>query len=651
MEPELATIRRGCPGVELRGAEHLCRSQLDRFQAALEEGRPITVACTQEAPVFEQEAEESEADITFVNIREQAGWAKEGRAASAKMAALLAMAQVPMPSTPVLGLESQGVCLVLGRDEAAIQAATRLADTLDITLLLTGQEEVQPPRATPFPILAGRVAQATGWLGQFELVVNGYAAPIPSSRASFRWGQAKDGARSRCDIVLDLTGGTPLFHETREGYLRADPANPAAVLEAVLRAQSLVGTFEKPRFVTFTENLCAHARNRRTACTRCLDVCPTGAITPGKDSVAISAEICAGCGSCAAVCPTGAARYALPPAEAVGARIRAALTAFRAAGGEHPVLLFHAEQGEALIDALARHGDGLPARVIPVRVNEVTQIDLSILAAATAWGAAGLRLLLPARRPEGAEGVLRNIETLNAVTRGLGLGERAAAIETDDPFSVGEALAGLRLKALWKPDESLPLGAPREVALRALRALHVASGSAIPTLPLPALAGFGAAQVKAEDCTLCLACTMVCPVGAFRANPDRPELTFLEDACVQCGLCAATCPEKVITLEPRLNFAPEAREPQLVKREEPMPCNRCGKPFGTRSSVERVKRKLSASGHWMFQNPKHLAVLELCEDCRVIEATLGGIDPYAGTTRPETRTTEDYLRDGEETKH
>ncbi|RVT97150.1 4Fe-4S dicluster domain-containing protein [Rhodovarius crocodyli] len=653
MEPDLALIRRGCPGVELRGAEHLCRSQLDRFQAALAEGRPITVACTQEAPTFEQEGEE--ADLTFVNIRENAGWARQGRDASAKMAALLAMAQVPMPATPVVAMESQGVCLVLGRDEVAIDAARRLAETLDITVLLTGQEDVQPASSTPFPILAGRVAQATGWLGAFELVVNGYAAPIPSSRAAYRWGTPRDGARSRCDIVLDLTGGAPLFHETRDGYLRADPANPAAVLEVVLRAQSLIGEFEKPRFVTFTDSLCAHSRNRRTGCSRCLDVCPTGAITPGKDSVAISAEICAGCGSCAAVCPTGAARYALPPAEALGQRIRAGLQAYRRAGGEHPVLLLHAEKGEAMIEALARHGDGLPARVIPVRVNEATQIDLSILAAATAWGAAGLRVLMPARRPEGAEGVLRNIETLNAVTAGLGLGERAAAIETDDPFTLGDALAGLSLKAVWKPDEALAIGAPREVALRSLRALHGASGSAIPALPLPALAGFGAAQVKADGCTLCLACTMVCPVGAFRSNPDAPELSFLEDACVQCGLCAATCPEKVITLEPRLNFAPEAREPRVVKREEPMPCRHCGKPFGTRSSVERVKQKLAASGHWMFTDPKRLAVLELCEDCRAIEATTGGLDPYAGPTRPDTRTTEDYLRDAQranqETKH
>jgi len=56
-----------------------------------------------------------------------------------------------------------------------------------------------------------------------------------------------------------------------------------------------------------------------------------------------------------------------------------------------------------------------------------------------------------------------------------------------------------------------------------------------------------------------------------------------------------------------------------------------------------VKAKLTATGHWMFADPSRLAVLEMCEDCRAIEATFGGVDPYAGPPRPVTRTTEDYL--------
>lgn len=661
MAPDPAAIGRAC-GAEARGAEQLCRHQLDRFLAALAQApEAVTVACRQEAPLFAQEAEAAgyAGALSFADIREAAGWSAEGAAAGPKMAALIAAAAVPMPETPLVSLESRGVTLVLGRDGVALSAADALKDRLDLTVLLTGAEPVEPPRRAEYPVLRGRVRAATGWLGAFEAVVDGFAAPAPSSRARYAWGSPRDGARSTADLILDLTGGAPLFpaHELRQGYLRADPDDAAAVERLLRQAADLTGVFDKPRFVAFDPGLCAHSRNRKTGCTRCLDVCPTGAITPPdgkvvKDHVLISAEICAGCGACAAVCPTGAATYTLPPADAVLKRLRALLLTYTKAGGRDAVLLLHdAAHGEPLIDALARHGDGLPARVLPLALNEVTQADLSIFAAAFAYGASAVRVLGRGRRGEGWDGMARNLDTAEAVTSGLGLGgaaPRAAAIETDDPFSLGEALRAIpAMPFAFAPASFLPMGKPREITLTGFRALSALAGAAAGPIPLPAQAGFGVARVAAEGCTLCLACTMVCPTGAFAANPETPQLSFLEDACVQCGLCAATCPEKVITLEPRLNLAPEATQRTVVKEEQPWCCPRCAKPFGMKSSIERVKAKLAASGHWMFSDPGRLAVLELCEDCRVIEATTGGIDPYAGPDRPTVKTTEDYLREAE----
>ncbi len=642
-------------GTELRMAEHLCRSQLDRFLAALGENRPMTVACTQEAPLFTQEAEEAgfAGTLDFVNVREHAGWSAEGAAAGPKMAGLLASAAVPLPSISLVSMTSQGIALILGRDAVALEAARALSEKLDITVLLTGEEAVTPARRVEFPVLRGRARTATGHLGDFTVTVDDTSAASPASRAAYLWGEGKNGTQSRCDVILDLSGRPALFHETRQGYLRADPRDPVAVAKAMAAAGELVGTFDKPRFVNFEQGLCAHSRNKKTGCTRCLDLCPTGAITPsGKDWVNVSNEICAGCGACAAVCPTGAIQYALPTADALARRMRAMLLGFAEAGGRDPILLIHDDaHGEALIDALARHGEGLPARVLPIRVNEVSQLDLSLLTGAFAWGAAGLALLLPGRRGHGTEGVFRNLDYVNTALTGLGLAPRAQAIETDDPFTLAEALSALKpLRTSWTADGFLPLGAPREVMRQAFRALHGASGSQATQVAMPEKAPFGLARVDTEGCTLCLACTMVCPTSAFTANPETPQLRFLEEACVQCGLCAVTCPEKVITLEPRLNFAPEAARPVVVKEEPPAECPSCGKLFGMKSSVERVKAKLTASGHWMFQDPARLAMLDLCEDCRVSAATNAALDPYATTERPRTKTTEDYLREAERAK-
>jgi len=646
-----AALTRGCGG-RLRTGEQLCRSQLDRFLAALGEDA-VTVGCTQEAPLFRQEAEAAghRGALDFVNVREQAGWSDQGDRAGPKMAALLAAAGVPMPATPLVPLSSEGVTLVLGRDAAALGLAATLQSSLDLTVLLTGAEEVEPLATGTFPVLRGRARAATGWLGHFAVTIDGYAAAAPSSRGAYRWGRGQDGAQSRCDMILDLTGGPPLFpaHEARLGYLRADPGDAAAVARLARDAEALVGQFDKPRFVTFDAGLCAHSRNRRTGCTRCLDLCPTGAITPAapghRDSVAISAEICAGCGACAAVCPTGAATYALPPPDALLRRARVLLRAFHAAGGTAPTLLLHGEAGEAMFDALSRHGPGLPADVLPLRVGEASALDLATLVAPYAWGAGRVRVLLPARRPHGADGVLRNLDTAAALLGGLGLQAVPDAIEQDDPFAMLDALrAAPPGVALPRDADFLPLGTPREMLKAALAALRGALETPAAIIPLPPAAGFGAALV-ADGCTLCLSCTTVCPTGAFAANPDRPELSFLEDACVQCGLCAATCPEKVITLEPRISLLPEAGQRIVLRQEAPAECPQCHKLFGTRSAIDRVKRKLSASGHWMFADPARLALLDLCEDCRVFAATGDGaqtaIDPYAGPARPRTRTDRD----------
>lgn len=647
-------LTRACPGHDLRFADQLCRRELERFQAALGPEAALVVGCTQEAPLFEEAAGENALpDITFVNLRETAGWSAEADAAGPKMAALIAAAVAAPSEAPLVSLKSEGITLIYGRDETAIALAERLKDVLDVTVLLTRPGEVAPPRRTDFPVLKGTIARATGWLGAFELTVNDFAHPAPSSRDRLVFGAPRDGAVSRCDIVVDVSGGVPLFPagELRVGYLRADPGDPAAVARLAFEASQLVGEFDKPRYVTYEAALCAHSRSKKTGCTRCLDLCPTGAITPDGDHVAISAEICAGCGACAAVCPTGAATYALPASDALMARLRSLLHTYSEAGGERAVVLFHDEaHGSALIDALARHGAGLPAHVLPVAVNEVTQLGLDAFAAALAYGAAAIRVLTRARPKHDMTALLRNLAYMDAIAVPLGFGEGSVAtIETDDPDQLAAALAGVPVPAAALRRQAarfLPLGRGRELTVMTLKELRNVAPLAVDALPLPERAPFGTVHVDAEGCTLCLACVSACPSGALGDNPDKPMLTFAEDRCVQCGLCAATCPEKVITLEPRIDFAAWAAPPVTKKEEEPFHCIACGKPFGTRSTIERIVVRLEGR-HWMFsgEHAQRIAVIKMCEDCRVEAVVNESFDPHGAPARPAPRTTEDYLRE------
>src|SRR6478752_7983853 len=146
MPLDAEAIGRACPA-KIAQADQLCGLELERFKRALADGTPITVACTQEAPLFREVAEDfPQAQLTFANIRETGGWSNDAAAAGPKAAALIAAAQEDMPPISLVTLQSNGVALIYGRDEVAVEAAQRLAHRLDITVLLTSPGDVTPRR-------------------------------------------------------------------------------------------------------------------------------------------------------------------------------------------------------------------------------------------------------------------------------------------------------------------------------------------------------------------------------------------------------------------------------------------------------------------------------------------------------------------------
>ena len=609
----------------------LCTDQIGIAAEAIKAGN-VTVACQQERRRFEDLSVEIEAELPeFVDIRDRAGWHSGQGDAAPKMAALVAEAHLPAPGPRVLDVASEGTCLLLAPSELATEVAAQLADTLAITVLLDqGAEGTADPR---YDVVRGRLRKASGSLGNFSVTFDQLEMLIPGGRGAPEFTPPRNGAVSQCDIILDLSGNMSLFPapHKRDGYLRADPGSANAVADVVRQAMQMIGTFEKPLYVRLTENLCAHSRAEQPACSNCLDLCPTGAITSAGDHVAIDPLICAGCGSCSAVCPSGAITYDAPPVDTLFRRLSTLASTYRKAGGKSPRLLVHDEEhGLEMAQLFARYGAGLPVDVIPFAVNALAGFGHAEMLAALGCGFGHVDILLSPRTERDV------IEVQADIARAISGSNTIRLLQETDPDALETALDTDVLQP--EHETLLPMGSRRQVARLAGRTLQ----PDVRMIDLPAGAPYGAVLVDTDACTLCLSCVSLCPSGALGDNPDLPQLRFQEDACLQCGLCANICPENAITLKPQLNLSDEAFTQVVVHEEEPFACIECGSLFGVKSTVEKITEKL-AGKHAMFASSEAAKMIQMCDNCRVNAQYHAQNNPLAGKERPRVRTSDDYF--------
>jgi len=640
----------------------LCRKEVGSFQEALKD-EACVVACTQEAPLFTELAEsaKSATRLEFVNVREHAGWSKEGAQATPKIAALLALADLPEPeAVPGVSYQSGGQLLIIGPAAAAIAWADKLVDQLEVSVLLTGGRGGELPDSRRYPVFSGAVASLKGHLGAFEVAwqqvnpidlevctrCNACIRACPEQAIDFSYQIDLDKCRShrecvkacgaigavdfdrvgrarseRFDMVLDLSAQAVIRSaQLPQGYL-APGNDPLEQALAAVQLGQMVGEFEKPRFFAYDATICAHSRSSKTGCNQCLDVCSTGAITPDGDHVKVDPHLCMGCGGCATVCPSGAMSHAYPRVPDLGARLKRLLSVYSQAGGKDACLLFHNAGGSrALIARLARRGHGLPARVIPLEVHHPATIGMDVLLAAIAYGASQVVTLAePKEAAEYGEAVKKQMAFAESIVGGLGYGgTHFRLLATDDHAVLEKELWALAPAATSSKAATYNLSAEKRSTLD-FAIDHLAKLAPKPqeVIALATGAPFGQIVVDKQTCTLCMACVGACPESALVDGRDRPMLKFIERNCVQCGLCEATCPEDAITLLPRLLLAAQAKQEVALNEAEPFNCVRCGKPFGTRKMVDNMLGKLT--GHSMFPGAGALKRLQMCADCRVVD--------------------------------
>ena len=545
-----------------------------------------------------------------MNDRPAIDWVQENRNAAARAAALSAVLPPPAEVVQTVAYTSTGKTLIVGGAALALPCADQLCGVLPVTVLLTSppSDGVDPARG--YPALHCSHIQVSGWLGAFDA----------------RWRDAGRGVllrEGKFDLVLDLSP-EPLIkvHQKPHGYY-APGADQAGIAEAIESLAQMIGEFEKPKYFKYKERLCAHSRNGQAGCSACIDICSAKAVASAGDLVRVNPYLCAGCGACTTVCPTGALAYAYPGAPYTGERMRTVLAHYAREGGLDPVILFHgAGQGSALVSALHAHGEGqpcgLPSRAIPMELHNMAAAGIDIWLSAVAYGASGVAVLVTdGDAPQYARALEDQMGMAQEILSGLGYaGVHFQLLRASSAQALGEALANAPCGA------APPRPATFHVAQEKRNALDMAldhlfrHATLQPThIPLPPPSPFGAIAVDKTRCTLCMSCVGACPSSALMDSDSAPQLRFVEKNCVQCGLCASTCPEDAISLLPRMSFADTANKAVLLNETQPFCCIRCSKPFGTVLMIQSMLGKLSQ--HGAFQG--NLDRLRMCGDCRVID--------------------------------
>lgn len=528
------------------------------------------------------------------------------------LAALTPLAPNASVAPDMVVLESRGAVLVVGDGPAIAAAVGALAAQMKVVAFAPGFGDFKSGGAKVMAV-GGRVVSISGMLGAFRA-----RAAIPGG-ASADIGKFSPNADGSFDLVLDLCGKPLLAGSVAPPGYFAPRGDQEAVTEAVTAVRRLVGRFAKPRYVGYDASLCTHGAKGLRGCTRCLSVCPAGALRSAGDLIALDAGLCQGCANCALACPTGALSFNRPSRAALRASLRRMIETAASEGNAAPVIVVHVPAAGVATEAAPR-----PVRVL--HLEALPAFGEELWFEALALGAAGVVMVRNARATMEERKLFdRMIAEARVLLGAKGVSQtRLVLVESDALAAAIDAVPqqACRLNDAGEPPMVPADAAKRPALLASLDALHDGPDDALAQLALASGMPFGKVLVDRAKCTLCFACANLCPVAAFAAElKPVPILRFIEEKCVQCGLCGVGCPEHAITLHPCFTIDAAVRNEALVlHQDELLSCSECGTPFISRqllaSSLERIK------GHPAL-GETGVALLRTCPACRQRNTMMG----------------------------
>jgi len=351
--------------------------------------------------------------------------------------------------------------------------------------------------------------------------------------------------------------------------------------------------------VCHNNSTCQYSGRLGIGCSRCVASCPHGAIIQDQSGVRVDHINCEECGNCIAACPTGSMQYARFNDHAW----LEYLSLVKVAQGTTIVIGAEKELHSLWWSKIGQKYDNVLFLEYP-KIEALSGFHLLIL---FALGAHRIALLHDGVLLESSP-VSRQVAMTNYIVSSLfdvSCAAVVASAECDD-FLKSEKQHSHQL---FYSDFSYE---NRRLKLTdVIQFLVSASGRTIASSSL--LKGLGHIDCDAEKCTHCLACLNDCSMQALGADVKSLSLTYSARRCVSCGVCVKVCPENDLNFAKDFTIDEQYFERKTAAQAEPAICKGCGKVFGTRKSLDRVMKILTA------RETVDTDHFEYCDNCKVVK--------------------------------
>lgn len=387
------------------------------------------------------------------------------------------------------------------------------------------------------------------------------------------------------------------FDAKEIGYKQSGTIDPniTSIQETIETLRANILEYNYKKHITYSTTSCQYHERREEICSKCVEVCPTTAITKNDElkHLVFSDIDCLGCGGCVSVCPTAAIDYALLNKDSIYE-----ISYFY--NDRHPLIIPSKMNIETLTVDLKEN-------VLPLCIEGEKFLDEASFITLTQMS--GSQVIFYSDFL--SKGTGDAIDILNAIYQKKYA--KDAILVASTPEELEACIQEVSFIENSKFNSNQRNQRKRETF--SFRLQHLVGDDDLGVVKTGEHIHYSKVEVNESNCTLCLSCVGACNVDALIADPKDNTLRINPSLCTSCGYCEVSCPENdCLTIKrDEIELNPTWFKEQILAKDTLFACVECGVEFAATKAVEKIANMLAPV---FASNPVKQRTLYCCENCK-----------------------------------